>query len=90
MLTRPAALERLEAVSSELQILHRELATTLAAEKSAKVHAWAESNEPTLGARERIADFNALDLTLDVITLRGEIAANEAERGYLIEVIAYA
>ncbi len=84
------ALQRLGEVTEELQQLHRELASLLAAEKSARIAAWVESDETTVTARDRVADFNALNLTLDIIKIKGEIAAFEAEVRYLVIVVEHA
>ncbi len=89
MLSCLAALQRLESLTTELADSHRELAQILAAEKECKVRTWVESQETTLGARERQGDSMALGLTVDAIRLKGEIAALEAERTYLLIIIEH-
>ncbi len=76
-------LARFGEVSAELQMAHRELATLLAAEHEAKVKSWFAANDDTIKGRDRVAEFNALDLTLDVIKLKGDIAALREEKDWL-------
>lgn len=76
-------LSRFAEVARELMSAHRELATLLAAEHEAKVTSWFEAQEDTLKARDRIADFNAMPLTLDIIKLKGEITALREEKDWL-------
>lgn len=86
-LTRDEALARLSELSAELAQTHRELCDLLVAEHQAKTQAWFESQSQYIKERDRIAEFNALPLSLDVIKLKGEIAALEAERVFLIECL---
>lgn len=81
--TRGEALAKLSDISSSLATSHRELADLLSAEHNAKTRAWFEATSQYISERDRIADLNALDLSLDIIKLKGEIAALEAERSFL-------
>lgn len=81
--TRAQALEELETVATDLANSHRGLAELLAAEHTARVQAWFQSDAQYVTERDRIAEFNTLHLTPEVIKLRGEIAALEARRAFL-------
>ncbi len=81
--TRASALTELEEVAMDLSRIHRDLAELLAAEHQAKIHTWFNSNADYITQRDREADFNALSLTLDIIKLKGELAAQESRRAFL-------
>ncbi len=87
--TRQASLDQLGALTANLAAKRQELALVLAAEHEAKIQSWFAADEDTLKGRDRIADFNALHLTLDIIKLKGEILALEDERVYQLEVVHY-
>lgn len=89
MLTRSAALSQLEYTTTELASSHRELAQLLAAEKEGKIRSWVASEESSVTSRDRWADHMVMDLTLDIIKLKGEINALEATRTYLVIVIEH-
>lgn len=76
-------LARFGALSLELQMAHRELATLIAAEHEAKVRTWFAADDDSVKGRDRVAEFNALDLTLDIMRLKGEIAAMREEKDWL-------
>lgn len=86
--TREEALARHRAVTVELMDLHRELAQLLAAEKEAKVRAYAQA-QGTDKNREQTASFNALNLTTDIFKLKGEIEAWNALRDDIRIWLAY-
>lgn len=72
-----------------------ELATLLHAEKEGRVRSW-EAYSPTanygkdsVSARDRTAEFSVMNLTLDIIDIKGEIAAIETEREYLTLLLSY-
>jgi hypothetical protein len=52
-----------------------------------KLESWMGSDSEYIGARDRVADFNAVDLTCDILTLKGEIAADVDRRAFLELVI---
>lgn len=89
MFTRLAALTQLEQVSKDLAACHRELAQVLMAEKEGRVRTFMASNEGAVNARDRQADINVLDLSVDILKLKGEIAALEAERAFLVILIEH-
>lgn len=89
MLTRHSALQQLEQVTKELAACHRELAQVLMAEKEGRVRTFMASDAAAVNARDRQADINVVDLSVDAIKLKGEIAALEAERTYLVIVIEH-
>lgn len=85
--TRVAALDELETVAGEIASLHLQLAETLVAEHEAKVTSWFNSDAQYVTERDRIAEYNSLNLSLDTIRLRGELAAAESRRSFLEFVI---
>jgi hypothetical protein len=87
--TRVEALEELNTLSLDIGETHIQLALLLHAEHEAKVRTWFESNSQYVTERDRIAEFNALDLTLDVIAMRGELAAKESRRSFLEYLIEH-
>lgn len=87
--TREAALAELEDVAQEISNLHLQLAELLHAEHNAKTRSWFDSNSQYVTERDRIAEFNALDLTLDIIKLRGELAAADSRRSFLTTLIQW-
>jgi len=48
-----------------------------------RVESWMASDSEYVSARDRAADFNAVDLTCDILTLKGEIAADVDRRQFL-------
>lgn len=89
MPSRSAALSNLETTTTELASSHRELAQLLAAEKEGKIRSWVASEDTSVTSRDRWADHMVMDLTLDIIKLKGEIAALEATKTYLMVAIEY-
>lgn len=85
--TRAVALDELEIVAGNIAGLQVDLAQTLAAEHEAKVTAWFASDSSFIGERDRIAEHNSLNLSLDVIRLKGDLAAAESRRSFLEFVI---
>lgn len=78
--------DRLTAVTNDLLIKHRELGELVAAEKEGRVRGYFEADETSVSAREKVADFQVLDLTTDIIRLKADIAALEVEWKYLMAV----
>ncbi len=76
-------LGRYVAVCRELAGLHMELATVRVGERQAKIRGFHASTEQTVSGRERDADLNALDLTVTVFELVGEVEAATQERDLL-------
>lgn len=79
-------LNRLAILTRDLADDHKELATVLKSENECKVQAYL-STEGTEGYKSHVARLQALNLTGDVFTLKGAIAAKEAERTYLLTAI---
>lgn len=88
--TREAILDDLTSLTSDLASQREELADLLATEHAGRIQSWMAADEDTLKGRDRIADFNVLNLTTDIIRLKGQIAANEDRRTLLIEQLHYA
>lgn len=76
-------LDRLSTLTRDLSSLHRELATVLVAELQAKDAAWFATESDTVSVRDRFASHNALNLTADIIRLKGEIESLREERSHL-------
>lgn len=85
--TRAIALDELEAVASEIASLHLQLAELLSAEHEAKTQSWFASDAQYITERDRIADLNSLNLSTDIIKLRGQLASEESRRSFLEFVI---
>lgn len=79
----PLALTRLQEVVFDLSSKHKELASLTAAEHAGKIQAWFGSDVSTLKERDQLAAFHAVDLTVDIIRLKGEIKSLEEERDFL-------
>lgn len=80
-------LARLERITADLASAHRELSELLAAEHEGKVRTWMASEEDTIGGRDRIAAFQVLDLSTDILKLKGEISALTAERDFMVLIV---
>lgn len=85
--TRAVALDELETVATDIADLHLQVAELIAAEHEAKTTAWFNAESQYISERDRIADFNALSLSLDLIKLRGELSAAESRRSFLEFVV---
>ena len=88
-MTSPDYWDRLDQVTEDLAIRHRELGELLAAERDCQVRSWHESTESSVTGRDRYASLVALDLSRDIFKLRGEIKALEAEQTYLLARVAH-
>lgn len=87
--SRQEALERYFDVTRELSSLHRELAEILIAEKDGRIRSYMASDETSVTGRERVADFHVLNLSLDVLKIKGEIAALNEEKEALYLLLMY-
>ncbi len=76
---------RLADLVGELKALHGELAETVMAERRGRVEAYALSDETSVQARDREADSIVLDLSLDIIRLKADIAALTTEYTFLLD-----
>lgn len=85
--TRAVALEQLEECAANISSLHQELAQLLAAEHTARVESWFAADSQYITERDRIAEYNTLSLTPEIIKLKGELAAHESRRAFLEFVI---
>ena len=75
---------RLDELTGELCQFRLELGELLAAEKEQRVRAWQDADTDKVSAADRYADAVTLDLTLDIIRLKAEIAAAETEWQFLM------
>jgi hypothetical protein len=73
-------LDSLLEVSARLKAGHRELALLLEAEKRSRVEGWFACEDTRLQVKEHYADYTALNISRDVIKLKGDIAALVVER----------
>lgn len=80
---------RYAAVVAELQSVHRDLALALVAELQARTHGWVNSPETSATGRERDASAQAASFTAEVLNVKGEVAALECERDFLLTCITY-
>lgn len=76
--------DRLLEVTIQLARKHVELADLTAAEKEGKVTGHFRAEEKSVSARDREAEFQVLNLTTDIIRLKGHIAALEVEHRTLL------
>ncbi len=74
----------LKELTSTLSGFRLELGELLAAEKEQRVRAIQDSGEETVAAANRYADMACMDLGLDIIRLKAEIAAAETEWEFLM------
>lgn len=81
---------RLLEVTDELARKHNELASLAAAEKEGKVTGYFRAEEKSVSARDREAEFQVLNVTTDIIRLKGQIAALEVEHRTLLAWMAAA
>lgn len=81
--TRAEALTELEGVAADISLLHRQIAELWRAEHEAKTRSWFDSDAQHIGTRDRISEFNALDISTELIVARGELAALESRRSFL-------
>lgn len=78
-----AAWSSLAYTVGQLMQSRRELADLLAAEHEGKVEAWARSEATAINQRDREAAHVITPLTIEIIQLKGEVAAFEEERDFL-------
>lgn len=76
-------IQRLSDISTELASLYIEEAATFAHEYESKLRAWFGSQESTIAARDKESAFHALQPSLDLIHLKGQIRALSEERDQL-------
>lgn len=89
MLTRAALVEEFETLVDTLASDHRELATTRVGERRTKVEAYARALDARTNAdRQHAGDLAALNMTCDVFTLQGKIAAHEARIDFIKTALA--
>lgn len=75
--TRAALLEVFRETTARLAGNRTQLAELVAVEHEQRTRAWFEHPSNLVSERDRVADFQVLDLAADVIRLKGEIAADE-------------
>lgn len=74
---------RLGDIATELGQLTREMYMLIGHEKTAKLTAWVSSDDRSTTGREKWADYQALNTSVEILNIKGEIAALEAERDFL-------
>ena len=75
--TRAALLDLYRETTARLAGNRTQLAELVAVEHEQRTRAWFEHPSNLVSERDRVADFQTLDLASDVIRLKGEIAADE-------------
>jgi hypothetical protein len=75
--THVSLLNQFRETTGRLASNRTQLADLVAVEHEAKTRAWFEHPSNLISERDRVADFQTLDLASDVIRLKGEIAADE-------------
>jgi hypothetical protein len=75
--TRAALLEVFRETTARLAGNRVQLAELIAVEHEQRIRAWFEHPSNLVSERDRVADFQTLDLASDVTRLKGEIAADE-------------
>lgn len=74
--TRAKTLAQLGEVTERLASNRLQLGDLESRAHRIRVESWMASDAEYISARDRAADFNAVDLTCDILTLKGEIAAD--------------
>lgn len=85
--TRAQALDQLAILAEEIADLHVQLSEVLQAEHRARVTSWFNTDAQYVTERDRIAEYNSLNLSLDVMRLTGDLRAAEARRDYYQMVV---
>ncbi len=80
-------LNQFREVTVHLKLAYVELATLQAAEVRNKADAWRMSVENTVNGRRDFATHMVAETTAEVIELKGDIQAVEAERTWLMVII---
>jgi hypothetical protein len=81
------SIDRLADVTAELSACHLELGDLMAVETEGRIMAYEQSDESSVSARDRFADYQVLNLTTDIIRLRAKIKALTVEQTYLLALI---
>jgi len=87
--TRVSVLALLQETTARLASNRVQLADLLAVEHEHRTRAWFEHQSKYIAERDRVADFQTLDLASDVIRLKGEIAADEDWVAYYRAVLEW-
>jgi len=82
-------LSRLEQISILLRHAYRDHARCLEAEKRQKASLYLGSEARSHGEREGYASANAVDLSVETLTVKAEISALEEERDFIKFCIEY-
>lgn len=89
ILTRQDALEQLATLTDRLASNRVQLADLEARAHRIRVESWMAAESDYVSARDRVADFNSLDLSCDIITLKGEIAADSDQIAWMRTVLEW-
>ncbi len=76
-LSRPALLDVFRDTTARLASNRQQLAELVAVHHEYHTRAWFEHDGQYVSERDRVADFQTLDLAGDITRLKGEIAADE-------------
>lgn len=80
-------LEELEEVCGHLAALHRELGVIEQEKAKQRARALTDTEHPNITAAKENADLAVLDFTVDIIRVKGEIAAYRERKDYLLAVL---
>ena len=75
--TRASVLDLFHETTARLASNRTQLAELLAVDHEARTRAWFEHDSKYVSERDRVADFQTLDLASDITRLKGEIGADE-------------
>jgi hypothetical protein len=76
--------DRLEELTRDLGALRLELGEVMATAREQRIRAFQDSGEESVSASDRYADGACLDLDLDIIRLKADIASAETEWEFLM------
>lgn len=82
-----AGINRLEELTTSLRLAYRDLGTLQAAEVQNRADAWRASQDTTVNGRQNFSVHMTAETSAEVLQLKGDIAALEAERTFLVFVL---
>ena len=83
------AVHELEEVTDALAELHRELVVIEQAQARERMRVLTQDEHPNITTAKANADVATLDFTVDVIRVKGEIAALRERKDFLRDLLSY-